>query len=74
MDRSLWSAHFGNDNDEEMIKLAIEVIESERRASVALLQRRLRIGWSRAVQIIEELETRGIVGPHNGSEPREVLL
>jgi len=64
----------GIDEDEEVIQQCIEVIRSEQRASVSLLQRRLRLGYSRAERIMDELEDRGIVGPSNGAEPREILI
>lgn len=60
--------------DEEMIAQCIEVIRSEQKASVALLQRRLRLGYTRAAKIMDLLEVRGLVGPSNGAEPREILL
>ncbi|HWY32450.1 MAG TPA: DNA translocase FtsK, partial [Candidatus Acidoferrum sp.] len=59
--------------DEEAIKNAIEVIRVEQRASVELLRRTLHFGYPRAVRILEELEKRGIVGPSNGTDPREIL-
>ena len=52
---------------------ALEVLRSTRRASTSMLQRRLRIGYNRAARIMEILESRGIVGPENGSSPREIL-
>ena len=52
----------------------IEVIRSEQKASVSLLQRRLRLGYGRAARIMDELENRGIVGPSNGAEPRDILI
>jgi S-DNA-T family DNA segregation ATPase FtsK/SpoIIIE len=64
----------GIDEDEEIIQQCIEVIRSEQKASVSLLQRRLRLGYGRAARIMDELENRGIVGPSNGAEPREILL
>ena len=69
---------FGNesgiDEDEEIIQQCIEVIRSEQKASVSLLQRRLRLGYGRAARIMDELENRGLVGPSNGAEPREILI
>lgn len=56
------------------IALAIEVIRSEGRASLSLLQRRLRTSYTRAVLIMDELEQRRIVGPAQGVEPREILI
>ncbi len=64
----------GIDEDEEIIEQCIEVIRSEQKASVSLLQRRLRLGYGRAARIMDELENRGIVGPSNGAEPREILI
>ena len=64
----------GIDEDEELIQQCIEVIRSEQKASVSLLQRRLRLGYTRAARIMDELEGRGIVGPSKGAEPREILI
>ncbi len=62
------------DVDEELFEKCIEVIRSEQRASVSLMQRRLRLGYTRAARIMDELERRGIVGPGKGAEPREILI
>ena len=64
----------GIDEDVEIIQDCIEVIRSEQKASVSLLQRRLRLGYGRAARIMDELENRGIVGPSNGAEPRDILI
>ena len=64
----------GTDEDEELIQQCIEVIRSEQKASVSLLQRRLRLGYTRAARIMDELEGRGIVGESKGAEPREILI
>ncbi len=64
----------GIDEDEEVIQQCIEVIRSEQKASVSLLQRRLRLGYGRAARIMDELENRGIVGPSKGAEPRDILI
>ncbi len=64
----------GIDEDEEIIQQCIEVIRSEQKASVSLLQRRLRLGYGRAARIMDELENRGIVGESKGAEPREILI
>ena len=53
---------------------AIEVLRNTKRASTSMLQRRLRIGYNRAARIMEILEEREIVGPDNGSQPREILV
>ncbi|MBL69296.1 MAG: hypothetical protein CMO74_12765 [Verrucomicrobiales bacterium] len=60
--------------DEEVIQASIEVIRSEHKASVSLLQRRLRLGYTRAARIMDELEDRGIVGSSKGAEPRDILI
>src|SRR5690606_27481349 len=53
---------------------AVRVVVEMRKASTSLLQRRLRIGYSKAARIIEEMEEQGIIGPADGSRPREVLI
>ena len=63
-----------SDADEELIQKCIEVIRSEKKASVSLLQRRLKLGYGRASRLMDELEDRGIVGPSKGAEPRDILL
>ncbi|MGH7940203.1 MAG: DNA translocase FtsK, partial [Limisphaerales bacterium] len=64
----------GIDEDEDLIQDCIEVIRTEQKASVSLLQRRLRLGYTRAARIMDELENRGIVGPSKGAEPRDILI
>ncbi|MCC7289549.1 DNA translocase FtsK 4TM domain-containing protein [bacterium] len=63
-----------SDADEAMIAPAVEVILQRGRASTSDLQRRLGLGYARAARLIDLLEERGIVGPPNGSKPREVLI
>lgn len=60
--------------DEELVDQAKEVIRQTGRASTSSLQRRLRIGYTRAARIMDLLEERGVVGPPNGNGPREVLV
>jgi S-DNA-T family DNA segregation ATPase FtsK/SpoIIIE len=60
-------------SDEELYSKAIDVLKSSRRASTSMLQRRLRIGYNRAARIMEMMEEKGVVGPENGSSPREIL-
>jgi S-DNA-T family DNA segregation ATPase FtsK/SpoIIIE len=60
-------------DDEELYKQAVEVIKTTRRASTSMLQRRLRIGYNRAARIMELMEEKGLVGPENGAQPREIL-
>lgn len=61
------------DEEEKLIQQCIEVIQREQKASVSLLQRRLRLGYGDATRIMDELESRGIVGPSKGALPRDIL-
>jgi DNA segregation ATPase FtsK/SpoIIIE, S-DNA-T family len=63
-----------SDEDEELVEQCIEVIRQTNRASVSILQRRLRIGYTRAARIMDLLEERGVVGPGRGAEPRDILI
>lgn len=63
-----------NDQDDDMWRDAVHVVLENRKASTSLLQRRLRIGYGRAARLIETMEEQGIVGPADGSRPREVLV
>jgi S-DNA-T family DNA segregation ATPase FtsK/SpoIIIE len=60
--------------DEALVEQSIEVIRQTNRASVSVLQRRLRIGYTRAARIMDLLEERGVVGPGKGAEPRDILI
>lgn len=65
----------GDDQDDEKLyKKAIAVLRATKRASTSTLQRRLRIGYNRAARIVDLMEERGIVGPENGSSPRDILV
>ena len=70
------SAGDGGDDaaDEELIQQSIQVIRDTRRASTSSLQRRLRIGYTRAARVMDILEERGVVGPPRGADPREILI
>lgn len=61
-------------DDRELFLQAFDVIRSSRRASTSTLQRKLRIGYNRAARIMDLMEEKGIVGPENGSSPREILV
>lgn len=63
-----------NDADDDMWKDAVKVVIEGGKASTSLLQRRLRIGYGRAARLVETMEEQGIVGPADGSRPREVLV
>lgn len=60
--------------DDDMLEQAVEIIRETKRASTSSLQRRLRIGYTRAARIMDILEERGIIGPPRGSDPREILI
>ncbi len=60
-------------DDEELFQQALDVLKSTKRASTSMIQRRLRIGYNRAARIMDLMEDKGIVGPENGSSPREIL-
>lgn len=62
------------EEDDELMQQALEIIRQTSRASTSSLQRRLRIGYTRAARIMDLMEQRGIVGPANGAEPREILI
>ncbi|MGC9054855.1 MAG: DNA translocase FtsK, partial [Candidatus Hydrogenedens sp.] len=61
------------DDDDPLFEEAVRIVRETKQASVSLLQRRLRIGYARAGHLIDLMELRGIVGPHRGSKPREIL-
>src|SRR5437763_8364292 len=62
------------DEDEELVEKCLEIIRQEKRASTSLLQRRLRLRYTRAARIVDILEQRGILGPGEGAKPREILV
>jgi len=63
-----------SDADEEIVEKCLEVIRQEKKASTSLLQRRLRLGYTRAARMMDILEQRGIIGPGEGAKPREILI
>src|SRR5205823_4980240 len=67
------SGEFDPDED-PLLDRAIEVVVTAQTASVSLLQRRLRVGYTRAGRLIDMLERRGIISPYEGSKPRRVLI
>lgn len=64
----------GFDDADPMLEQAVEVVLEAGEASTSLLQRKLRLGYARAGRLVDELEQRGIVGPHRGAKPRELLI
>ena len=63
----------GDDGD-ELLPAAVEVVLETGQASVSMLQRRLKLGYSRAARLVDQMEERGIVGPFEGSKPRQLLI
>src|SRR5438874_7088263 len=63
-----------SEEDEQLVEKCLEIIRQEKKASTSLLQRRLRLGYTRAARIVDILEQRGILGPGEGAKPREILV
>jgi len=59
---------------DELLPAAVEVVLETGQASVSMLQRRLKLGYSRAARLVDQMEERGIVGPFEGSKPRQLLI
>jgi S-DNA-T family DNA segregation ATPase FtsK/SpoIIIE len=53
---------------------AVRIVVETKQASVSMVQRKLRVGYTRAARMIDIMEEEGIVGPYNGSKPREILI
>jgi DNA segregation ATPase FtsK/SpoIIIE, S-DNA-T family len=64
----------GGDNDDDLYDQAARLVVAERQASASFLQRRMRVGFSRAARLIDMMERDGLLGPPQGSKPREVLV
>ena len=62
------------DDGDELLPAAVEVVLETGQASVSMLQRRLKLGYSRAARLVDQMEERGIVGPFEGSKPRQLLI
>jgi DNA segregation ATPase FtsK/SpoIIIE, S-DNA-T family len=63
-----------SEEDELLVEKCLEIIRQEKRASTSMLQRRLRLGYTRAARVVDILERRGILGPGDGAKPREILV
>jgi S-DNA-T family DNA segregation ATPase FtsK/SpoIIIE len=64
----------GEDEYDEKYDEAVALVTETRQASISMIQRRLRVGYNRAARMIEMMEREGVVGPSDGSKPREVLV
>ncbi len=62
------------EEDEMLVEKCLEIIRQEKKASTSMLQRRLRLGYTRAARVVDILERRGILGPGDGAKPREILV
>ena len=62
------------EEEDELLPAAVEVVLETGQASVSMLQRRLKLGYSRAARLVDQMEERGIVGPFEGSKPRQLLI
>jgi S-DNA-T family DNA segregation ATPase FtsK/SpoIIIE len=62
------------EEEDELFNEAISIIINNKQASISILQRKLRIGYTRAARLIDLMEKRGIVGPYDGRNPRKILL
>ena len=62
------------DEEEDLVDKCLEIIRQQRKASTSMLQRRLRLGYTRAARIVDILEQRGILGPKDGAKDREILV
>ena len=62
------------DDADELLSAAVEVVLETGQASVSMLQRRLKLGYSRAARLVDQMEERGYVGPFEGSKPRQLLI
>jgi len=62
------------DEEDELFNEAVSIIINSKQASISILQRKLRIGYTRAARLIDVMEKRGIVGPYDGRNPRKILI
>ena len=61
-------------DEDELFEDALKLVVEAQQASISMLQRRLRIGYSRAARLIDIMESKGFVGPYEGSKPRQVFI
>ena len=74
LDTSTAAEEVVSEEDEMLVEKCLEIIRQEKRASTSMLQRRLRLGYTRAARVVDILERRGILGPGDGAKPREILV
>lgn len=72
-DEEAESSLLGGGSTDPLFNKALEIVASAGKASASYLQRRLKIGYNRAARLVEQMEDMGIVGPQNGSKPRDVI-
>lgn len=72
-DKSIFDSQIENEDRDELFMEAKSLVIKEKKASTSYIQRRLKIGYSRAARILDELEQAGVVGPANGAKPRDIL-
>jgi len=68
------SGDSGSNDYDDLLPQAVDVIFETGQASVSMLQRRLKLGYSRAARIVDQMEEMGVVGPFEGSKPRTILI
>ncbi|MBS2969042.1 DNA translocase FtsK [Metabacillus sp. KIGAM252] len=68
------TAETASDVNDDLYEEAVQLVVDMQTASVSMLQRRFRVGYTRAARLIDAMEERGVVGPYEGSKPREVLM
>ena len=71
---SATAADTESSDEDELLPAAVDVVLETGQASVSMLQRRLKLGYSRAARLVDQMEERGIVGPFEGSKPRQLLI
>ncbi len=66
--------HMDGEEDDDLYDEALDVVIRARKASASLLQRRLRVGYARAARLLDIMEAKGVIGPGEGSKPRDILI
>jgi len=74
LDQKVGAGGAGSENSDELYDDAVKLVMETNQASVSILQRRMRLGYTRAARLIDMMEQNGIVGPYCGSKPREILV